>query len=357
MDLTCSFQINATLVANDFIDRYMVSANGEYVKVYLYILRHQQEQLDISTIADALNHTESDVRRALSYWEKLGALRMGQKQKEPELPTPEYVQSCAGGSSKLSSGITIQPDLRTGAEQNTVSAAETAAARPVYSQDQVNLLAGDEDFSQLLYIAQKYLNKVFTPRECEVFAYLYDGLHISAELLEYLVEYCVQCGHTNIRYIETVALSWHEKGLVEVEAAKAYTSGFTKNSFAVMRAFGLTDRKPGASEKEMIERWFLTYGFTRELVLEACNRTMEATHTPSFRYADKILSEWKKAGVKSLRDVASLDQKRQERQERQNVPRSTGSRKPANQFHNFEQRDTDYDSMVMDQVKSWITEP
>lgn len=340
MDITCSFQVNATVVANDFIDRYMASANGEYVKVYLYILRHQYDPLDIRMIADALNHTESDVRRALLYWEKMGALKGSQTVPETAArPEPDIRQAAAPRGS-----------LRAGSEAGTAGA-ETAAVRPMYSQEQVNRLADHEDFTQLLYIAQKYLNKVFTPRECEVFAYLYDGLHMSAELLEYLVEYCVQGGHTSIRYIETVGLSWHEKGLADVEAAKAYASGFTKNSFAVMRAFGLTDRKPGASEKEMIERWFLSYGFTRELVLEACNRTMEATHSPSFRYADKILTEWKKAGVKNLRDVAVLDQKRQERQNASHT-----AKRAANNFHNFEQRDTDYDSMVMDRVKSWITE-
>ena len=41
-----------------------------------------------------------------------------------------------------------------------------------------------------------------------------------------------------------------------VEQAKAYASGFTKNSFSVMRAFGLTGRNPGETEREMIERWF-----------------------------------------------------------------------------------------------------
>ena len=100
-------------------------------------------------------------------------------------------------------------------------------------------------------------------RELEVFAYLYDGLHMSAELLEYVVEHCVQGGHTSIRYIETVAISWHEKGFATVEQAKAYASGFTKNSFSVMRAFGLTGRNPGETEREMIERWFGEYGFTK----------------------------------------------------------------------------------------------
>ena len=133
-----------------------------------------------------------------------------------------------------------------------------------------------------------------------------------------------------------------------MEAARAYASGFTKDSFAVMRCFGLTDRKPGDAEKKMIEKWFSQYGFTRELVLEACNRTMEATHSPSFRYADKILAEWKKAGVRTMQDVAVLDGKRQEKKG------TPPPKKTVNQFHNFEQRSTDYDAMVLDQVKNWI---
>ena len=75
MDMICSFRMEATVVANTFIDQYMAAANGEYVKVYLYLLRHQQESVDIDQIADALNHTEADVKRALSYWEKLGVLK------------------------------------------------------------------------------------------------------------------------------------------------------------------------------------------------------------------------------------------------------------------------------------------
>lgn len=322
MDVTCSFQVNVTVIANDFIDRYMASANGEYVKVYLYVLRHQYETIDVGRIADALDHTEADVRRALSYWEKIGALKIGsvsekRKEKEPS--------------------------------ERTLSAAQTAASRTAYSQDKVNLLAENPEFKQLLYIAQQYMKKQFTPRETEVFAYLYDGLHMSAELLEYLVEYCVQGGHTSIRYIETVALNWHEKGLAEVEAAKAYTSGFSKNSFAVMKAFGLANRRPGDIEKEHIERWFFTYGFSKEIVLEACNRTLKATQSPSFSYAEKILSQWHKANVKSLQDVAILDQKRQ-------PVKTKPDQKPANKFHNFEQRNTDYDSIVMDQLQSWIRE-
>ena len=63
-----------TAVSNTFIDEYMGTASGEYVKVYLYLLRHAGESVEIPDIADALNHTEADVRRALAYWERAGVL-------------------------------------------------------------------------------------------------------------------------------------------------------------------------------------------------------------------------------------------------------------------------------------------
>lgn len=368
MDVTSGFQVNVTVVANDFIDRYMAAANGEYIKVYLFVLRHQHEPLNLEWIADSLNHTEADVRRALTYWEKLGALCVGSLQKGAEDTPPAAAGKRARAAAAGSAGnppCQVQESreaayLETSASSAAVRKAakppakqeETGEGRKVYSQEQVNALASDEDFTQLLYIAQKYLNKVFTPRECEVFAYLYDGLHMPVELLEYLTEYCAQNGHTSIRYLETVALSWHEKGFRTVEEAKGYASGFTRDSFAVMKAFGLGDRRPGDAELELIERWFQVYGFTREVVLEACNRTLGTIHSPSFRYADKILMQWKNAGVKNLQDVALLDQKRQAKPAK--AAKSPGRGKPANQFHNFEQRDTDYDSMVLDQVKSWI---
>lgn len=325
MEVKYEFQMNITVVSNEFIDHHMAAANGEYVKVYLYIMRHQYKELQLNQIADALNHTEADIRRALAYWEKSGVLK---RQAAPAQEVSQRTAATAADHSPV-------PDRK---------------PRPVYSQDEVNKLSSDEEFTQLLYIAQKYLGKVFTPRECEVYAYLYAGLSMSFELLEYLTEYCVQSGHTSIRYLETVALNWYELGLRTVDEAKAYAAGFTKDSFAVMKAFGLTDRRPGETEKEMIEKWFTVYGFTRDVVLEACNRTMSTIHSPSFRYADKILEQWQKAGVKNLSDIGRLDQSHQKR------PQKTTGRKAANQFHNFEQRDTDYDAIVLDQVKSWISE-
>ena len=396
------WSVPVTAVANEFIDTYMAAANGEYVKVYLYVLRHQGEDITIELIADALNHTESDVRRALSYWKKAGVLAASEQgqpvQGEPVRPESgghTFTRGQDGGQAAV-------PDLRVEPFQRETGTAGRAEVRgmtgmrepavvqepavvrertettgqedgciPVYSTEQVNRLAQDEEFSQLLYIAQKYMNKVFTPRDCQVFAYLYEGLSMSSELLEYLVEYCVQNGHISVRYMETVAMSWHEKGIRTALEAKDYSASYNRDSFAVMKAFGVNNRKPAAPEQKLMDKWFRDYGFSREVVLEACSRTITAIHNPSFQYADKILSDWQKAGVRGLADIKDLDAKRTAAREESGESREkrlqkydsgvssarqgSGARKnSSNQFHNFKQRDTDYDALVLKQVKEWV---
>ena len=172
MSFTYHFQVDAILVSNEFIDRYLAEASGEYVKVYLYLLRHKDEPVSLERIADGLNHTEADIRRAILYWEKLGVLSTD------GLLTQQSAAGTGAGPMKQDAAAKqgTLPKQTAATEQAAAAAlaAETKGARPVYSQDQVNRLQGDGEFSELLYIAQRYLNKIFTQRELEVFAYLYD---------------------------------------------------------------------------------------------------------------------------------------------------------------------------------------
>lgn len=69
---------DVTIVPNTFIDFFMPSANGAYVKVYLYLLRNlgSNNNITISSIADHLENTEKDIIRALNYWEKQNLLKI-----------------------------------------------------------------------------------------------------------------------------------------------------------------------------------------------------------------------------------------------------------------------------------------
>ena len=219
-----------TVVSNAFIDTYMTAANGEYVKVFLYLLRHEGEEVTVSAIADALDHTEADVKRALAYWEEAGLL-----EREGD-----------GG----------RPELRQSAEKEAAAARDVEIPEEGNSCDRMERLSGDEEFTALLYAVQQYLGKTFTQIECEKFAFFYDGLKMSGDLLEYLAEYCAGGGHSSIRYIEKVALNWYQMGIHTREEARDYTMRYSRDTSAVMKAFGITGRIPATAETEFMKRWF-----------------------------------------------------------------------------------------------------
>lgn len=319
-----------TAVSNEFIDNYMAAANGEYVKVFLYLLRHEGEEITVSSIADALNHTDADVKRALTYWEDAGILKQ-------EREEASFVETAAGEA--------------LAASQTGPGAPALVIPEPGDSYECLERLSKDEEFSALLYAVQQYLGKTFTQIECEKFAYFYDGLKMSADLLEYLAEYCAGGGHGSIRYIEKVALNWYQMGIKTREEARDYTLRFSRDVSAVMKAFGIANRNPGTAELEFMKKWFREYGFDSSLVTEACNRTIRATGAASFPYADKILSGWRENGVKILRDVEELDKRRKvSRPQSQN--RETGKKNTSpNRFRNFEERSYNYEDYIWEGMR------
>ena len=322
----------ATLLSNIFIDDYMPEANGEFVKVYIYLLRtlsNSPVSFSLEEMADRLLCTERDILRGLKYWSR------------QELLTLEFTED------KVLSGITIlEPKKKTSPEEKAVS--ETAAAEPKaaprsfsLTPDRVKELKQNEDMIQLLYIAEQYLGKTLSPTEIQKILFFYDGLGFSTDLIEYLIEYCVSRSHKSIRYIETVALAWAGEGISSVSNAKKANARYSREYYTILKALGITNRSPVETEITLMDTWLKTYGFSMEIIQEACSRTVLQTGQASFQYTDKILEGWKKKQVTSLEDVRALDAEHKKRRQEKKPQKQTPS--PNNRFNNFQQREYDFD--------------
>ena len=90
--------------------------------------------------------------------------------------------------------------------------------------------------------------------------------------------------------------------------------------------------------------WLNDYGFSMDIIQEACSRTVLSTGQPSFQYADKILSGWKDKNVRTLADVRLLDAQHQRQKLEKKAQKKAASPKPAatNRFNNFHQREYDF---------------
>ena len=175
--------------------------------------------------------------------------------------------------------------------------------------------------------------------------YWYDGLKLSIELIEYLIEYCVSKGHSSIRYIEKVAISWAENNYQTVEQAKLASGQYNQAYNTVMKAFGITGRSLVSSETVYIDNWRTNYGFSLEMIQIACDKTIQSIHEPSFEYTDRILSNWKANNLKTPEDVANADSAHQKKKKASTAAASSARTASKNKFTNFEQRSYDYDQL------------
>lgn len=341
--LKAGSQQDYTTVSNIFIDNYMPQANGEFVKIYLYLLRCMSDpamDLSISTLADKFDQTEKDVNRALRYLAGKGLISIEYG------PDDEL---CAITFLPVSSEIAVVPDRTSTLEkdtgnrvviQNSISVTNELPGKPVYTADKLQEFGSNDEISQLLYIAQKYIGRPLSPTESQTIFYLYDSLHFSAELIEYLIETCVSRGHKSMHYIEKVGLDWASAGVTNIDEAREYAGKYSKNVYSVMKAFGLNGRNPAPTELKYINTWYQEYGFDLDLILEACNRTIQTIHKPNFEYADTILRKWKQQNVTRLEDIAALDL--QHTSKRQTAPvRQTGN----NKFNNYPQPAYDFEQL------------
>lgn len=353
-----SSMTEVTILSNTFIDNYMPEANGEFVKVYIYLLRSLSNapvSFSLEQMADRLLCTERDILRALKYWAKQELLVLDFTDSDKlcgiALLSPDkHTENASSVSASVETVSTVeQPAIQAASapsaavEPSVPTGKASSDKKQELTPERIRELKQNEEIIQILYIAEQYLGKTLSPTESQKLLFFYDGLGLSADLIEYLLEYCVSHNHKSIRYIEKVAIAWAEEGITTVEQAKRSNSRYNKEYFAILKALGITNRNPVETEITLMDTWLKTYCFSMEIIQEACNRTVLQTGQASFQYTDKILEGWKKKEVKTLDDIRSLDDEHQKRRQ----SKKAASRKPAapasnNRFNNFEQREYDF---------------
>lgn len=383
-DIATSF----TTVSDIFIDQYMPKANGEFVKVYLYLLRATGSGAGIATISEIADHfsnTEADIIRALNYWASEGILQL-QSGADGQIMGINLCSLSVSGMQAAQSNIqsavadnaaqnNLQNSVVNNAAQNISTANiqmqdsvveklksqtpdKAASSQKEYTLDEIKEFRKNPDISELFFIIETYLKHTLSSTDTNMVLYWLDELHFSTDLVEYLVEYCITKGHSSLRYMNKVALGWADAGIKTVDQAKDDAAAHSQIYYSVMKALGITGRNLVDSEVSLINKWVGEYGFDIELVKAACSKTISAIQKPSFEYTDSILANWRKKDVHTLKDVEVLDanfakaNKASATGSSQGTNAANGSSKPKsnnssskNKFNNFNQRNNDYDKL------------
>ena len=307
--------LNFTPVSNVFIEKYMPNARGEFVKVYLLMLKHSiagEPGISAPILASSLNLLESDIMNALNYWSDLGVIKL----------------------------TSVDP-------MNNFSIEFLDLSEDNFTPNkEVNLLDALENkgINDMLKDIEKILGRTLSPKEMEMYLGWQKEFSFPSELILLLVEYCASKGKSDYRYIEKVALTWHDMNITTMAQAQNYIKQ-TEDKWVKIRKIlsylGIKNNDLMKPQEEMIDKWLTTYNFDLDVIKKACNICADRLNRADFKYIDGILTNWFNNNIKTLDDIAIKD-----KQFKKNYKKNTYNKNnSSNGFNNFEARSYDYEAL------------
>lgn len=325
-----SKSVGFTPVSNIFIEKYMPQARGEFIKIYLLMLKHNiSGELGVSSaiLASSLNLLESDIMNALQYWNDLGVIKLTKIDNMGNFNV-EFLD--------LDNECSTPPK-------------------------QVDLLEALDSSStkDMLKDIEVLLGRPLSPNEMSLYLNWQKEFGFSSELILILMEYCISKGKSDSRYIEKVALAWHDQKITTVEQAQNLikkTEDKWINIRKVLTYLGINNTDIMKPQQDIIEKWLLLYKFPTEIIFKACDVCFERLNRADFKYIDGILTNWNKNDIRTLEDIALKDNKQVKNTNYQkNVSYNNNSSRKALNFSDFEQRnyDSDYLQNLERQLLGW----
>lgn len=260
-------------VPAEVADRHLRLARGEYLKVLLYVMRNMADGINPESISEATGLDGYTVEEALLYWSQEGILATDQKpMKEAKNPQP---------------------------------------AAPVHTEkpsryDVARRGAEDEKIRYMLSETQMRLGRNLKSNEASTLVWLYDDLGIEISLILMIVQYAAAHKRANIRFIESTATDWLNRGITTITDADAELNRMAMGEQAwgvVCSAFGLERRKPSPKELSLSLLWVNEWKITPELLTAAYNACVDEKSRFYMPYTAKIIESWHKKGYKTPEDI------------------------------------------------------
>ena len=273
---------NCFMVQNRFVDEYMCEANGSFIKVYLYMLRHGESGFEMSDIANALNLLESDVIRAFKYWQKRGLITYNQ------ISDGDFIISLSDeGATNVQTNDNDEPVTSKQPKRPSMPTAVTYK-----KSDIVTYMKNNDGIRHMFLISEQLLNRNLTDTDRTILFGFYDYLGMPIEVIFTLLEYCISLGKTNMRYIEKVAYTWADKGintLAKASVAVKEETEFSKVLKKFKTMFKITGREFTNAEVEFIRSWVYEQKLDDKTIENAYETTVTNTGKIAFKYMDAIL--------------------------------------------------------------------
>lgn len=200
---------------------------------------------------------------------------------------------------------TLRPVLL---ENKPATRRKRSEQRPLdYTMEEIDYAKSQNPkLADLLQIAQLLMKKPLNPSETKLLYSFSEWYGVSVEAIVILLDYCVNYGKNNLRYVEKIIIEWNESGLVAAEDAEAYVEKLIKKEereSEIRAVFGIGSRPLSTAERGYLTRWIEEYQSPLELIALAYDKTVDAIGQPKMSYCNKILKDWADKGYRTAEDT------------------------------------------------------
>ncbi len=282
-----------------FVDEFLCEANGSFVKVYLFVLRHfNNRELEMSDVVNSLNLLESDVIRAFKYWQKMGLIKFKQiSEKDFSIEFLDLVRS------DEKADLPSSPEKKEDKIQTSPKQTSNPTAVSYTKSDINTYMKNNDGIRHMFLISEQLLNRPLTDTERKILFSFYDYLGMPVEVIFTLLEHCISCGKTNMRYIEKVAYTWADKGINTLSKASVVVkeeNEFTALTKKYKSMFKITGRELTNTEEDFIRSWVYELKAKDEQIEAAYEAAVANTGKITFKYMDAVIKNNNAAPQKSI---------------------------------------------------------
>ena len=303
-----------TPVENIFINDYMPSADGTYVKVYLMGYKCARERSNFSneTIAKNLKIPLSDVLNAWDYWEKEKIIIKHETEDEYNYIV-EFV------------------NLKQFYVDNVYKHIRKSEDKVYATNQQLISTAGNPEIKEVMDEIEDMLGRPLKINEKRKIITWLNKYKTSPFIMTQAFSYCINNKKIKrFSYIESVVSAWHDEGVVDLDTMVEYlekrNDRFSTYS-RISKALGF-NRTLTEAEMRTIDKWIDEWNFSMEMILRCLDNSTKINN-PNLNYFDKILSDWHEKGFKTIEDL-KFDQKPVKK-----TKEVKEENKSKNKFHNF----------------------
>lgn len=273
-----SLILSETSIPDVFFTEYLSQANGDYVKVYLYLyfLSKYNKEVKINDLVRKLELSLKTVQDAIKYWEDQGLLiRKNQGFIIADIREIEI-------NKVYKPKITISPEHIKEVSENK------SRAKAIET------------------INNEFFQGVMSPSWYGDIDLWFKKYGFSEEVMIALFRYCYNKSALHRNYIATVAEAWNKNNIKTFNDLDLYyqkEEQVTSLGNSIKKKLRLS-RNLTTFEEAYVEKWKITYGYDMPIIEIALKKTT-SKYNPSFEYIDKLLTDWHE---KCLKDPAKVEQ-------------------------------------------------